>query len=125
MLTRMNNAGLLAWRRESDALTPLRKLAGQVQITSFAITKILGEERFISWPRAANALRKPPAAPDLPDPSMFDFITFSVGELKGIWLEITNMFHNLGLPPPFVDLFTLPTISFGELPPNTQELIRI
>lgn len=55
---------------------------------------------------------------------MFDHIQFSQGELRGIWLDITSMFHNLGLPPAFVDLFPLPIIAFGELSPETQNRIR-
>lgn len=48
MLDRKDDAGLIAWRRKSDAHTPLSRLANQLQLTSFAITKSVEEHRAIS-----------------------------------------------------------------------------
>lgn len=56
---------------------------------------------------------------------MYAHISFKSGKLKGIWLDIANMFHNLGLPCPFFDLLPLPTITFGELSTVTQQRVQL
>lgn len=92
----LRNPATVAWRLDEDQPTPLAELANQLQLTSFAITKIMDEDRVISWLRVANSLSVKPPPPDLPDTSMYVHIRYTTGQLKGIWLDIANIFHNLG-----------------------------
>lgn len=45
------------------------------------------------------------------------------GKLTVFYFDIANMFHNIPLPPPFWDLFPLPTVRLGDLPTSTSHSI--
>lgn len=120
MLKRMNNAGLIGWRLEHVNKTKLSNYASELQVTNFAITKILDEVRLITWPRLANEFTKEPEPPDLPDPSLFQYLRAGDEKLTGVYCDISNMFHSLPLPSPFIDLFPLPPVRFGDLDADTK-----
>lgn len=123
MLERMNHPGLLAWRLDEQRESKLSKYTSFLQITSFSITKSEAQDRLISWTRIANLFSKPPPPPDLPDPSLFEYLTCGQVRLGGIYLDVANMFHNLVVPKPMTDLFPLPPERFADLNSETQKTV--
>lgn len=123
MLKRMNNAGLLGWRLEQTRNTILNNYAAELQVTNFVITKSLDEDRLMAWPRSANEYAKLPPPPDIPDPPLFDFVRTRKEKLTGVWLDISNMSHNLQLPPAFRGLFPLSAIRFSDIDSETQSSV--
>lgn len=74
MLQRMNRSGLIACRIEEMRSTKLSNYASTLELTIFAITKDAEHDRLISWPRVSNRFAKIPPPPDLPDPSLFQYM---------------------------------------------------
>lgn len=115
MLKRMNNSGLLTWRLDEMRQTDLSNYASTLELTNFAIRKDANYERLISWPRITNLYAKISLSPELPDPSLFQLTRADDIKKSAIYLDVSNMFHNMGPPILMTDLFPFPLIKFGEL----------
>lgn len=83
LLDRMNTSVLIRWRLDEDRKTILSNYAHILQITSFAITKSVDLDRLISWPRVRNMYSKEPPNPEIPDPTLFEFLVCDDAKLKG------------------------------------------
>lgn len=125
MLQRMNKSGLIAWRLDETRATKLSNYADILELTNFAITKDADNDRLISWPRITNTFAKPPPPPDLPDPSLFQFLVCDQEKQKWTYLDVSNMFHNMGIPFLMTELFPLPLIKYGDLYSETKRDIQI
>lgn len=119
----MSKSGLSTWRLKDKREPRLSNYTTNLQITSFAITKSENEDRIISWTRIANLFSVRPPTPDLPDPSLFNFMTCGQVKLAGIYLYIANMFHNLNVPKPLTDLLPLRPAKYGDLSNATQHAV--
>lgn len=123
LINKMSTSGLINWRLDEAWATKLSNYAHLLQLTIFAIKKDLNTDRLISWPRLANLFSKLPPKPDLPDSSLFEYLCTDMklsATEAGIYLDVSNMFHNMPLPAPMTDLFPLPAITFGELSKDAQ-----
>lgn len=88
MVELMNHAGLLKGRLGDVWEKRLSNYTKNLQITSFAINKSVHKERLISWTRIADLFSAPPSSPDLPYPSLFEFIGNITGNQADIYLYI-------------------------------------
>lgn len=123
LLARMHDAGLLVWRLEADPKTPQSSFTAIIEVTLFAVSKSHYKELMISSPGLVNRFCEDPPAPDIPESSLLSFIKAWPGKLSGFYLEVSNIFHNLPLRPPFHDLFPHPTVCFADLPGQTRNSI--
>lgn len=92
-------------------------------MTLFNITKDVSQKLLISWPWIVNELCAGHPSPGFPESTHLSQILHEDGTLKGIYLDLSNMFHNLPLPRHFPDLLPLLLVRFGDLPVYNKQHI--
>lgn len=124
LLARGTRAGMFNWTAVASESTAQRRRMNLIAMSAFAVTKDEDSDRLISWPRFQNALLPPPPTVDLPTPDLFGRLHISPSmKCAAFAADVSNMFHNILLPPWLSNIFAFPPMAFGNLPGETQHHI--
>ena len=111
---------MLHWTRVRDETPVAAQLRNNSTLSTFAVVKNETQDRLISWPRLQNAAGPLPPNPNLACPDSWARLAVDSDDLLAFHLDISDMFHQLPLPPKLEHLFPLTPITVSELPTALQ-----
>lgn len=107
---------MISWSRVAPKTDLQVNYRNRITMTSFAVRKDEERDRLFSWPEAPNDHMLAPDDVDLPDPGLFDRLSYSDDiRISGFAADISNIFHSICLPDWLVPFFPLRVIRLGNL----------
>lgn len=128
----MSATGMILWQQCSAGLPDHAEVPDHAELldvathSSFAVVLDDDHDRLISWAQLQNLLFRKPTEVALPCPDLFSRISVQLGDSASGWaLDVSDMFHNMLLPPWLAKCFPLTKPRFKNLPgPCQRQIIR-